>query len=206
MFRQKSNSTEKFQKKNDKLTTSYNSPAKINKNCHQLPKIYTTDRNEIRRQQLEPFKNFFVIKENKFFSNRIQNIRRKPVKPNINTFFIETEERLLDYKQRVRLERERVISLQNQRYREGVFNQSSLFGKFLGKEFQEQHQKLIMQLTRSKPHESYVLPPIKKTNLSTKSDSPKKSDKEKDNNIEDAFDMKQQVQGLKQSREVEELL
>ena len=187
-----STNTESTQKQTEKTTTNSAKSKNRYKIVTKLPKIVTSNGIQINRAVIEPYRSPFVIKSNQLYLNHINYVRSKPPKPTINTFFIETEKRLIDYRRRNRKIEEKEISEQNQRYKEGIISQKSLFGKFYGKEFQEKHDKLIQLFTRSKP---YVLPPVQLNKSISKKTVPEKKDDDEN------FDMRQQQQELKQSKE-----
>ena len=193
MFRKYSITTESTPDKKTKLSTKYRSR-------NELPKLTGSERIALRRRFLEPINNIFVQNENKKFCNRIFLIRNTPAKPTLNSFFIETEKRLLDYKNRNRMIEKREISNQNKRYKQSVFSQKSLFGKFLGKDFQEKHEKLILLLGPTKNSQSNVLPLINPNKSWSRNDYSKD---ENENILVEPFDMRQQMQGLKQSKEAD---
>ena len=184
----------------------------IEKMRDRLPKISFIEKEVIHKPPIPLHKNFFVAKENKYFSKKIYNMRIKPMKPEINYFNIELGERLLEYKKREREIEKKIISEENKRYKEKVFNQRSLFccEDYLGKNFQERHDKLIAQICPVKPSESLILPPInirknKKREKTKSTFAPENEKVENENDkIIEGKDLNQQTQGAKQKTIIEE--
>ena len=186
----------------------------VDKMRKRLPKITFADQGLIHRPPIPLYKEYFVVKENRNFSNKIYNIRDRLVKPEINIFHIETEKRLLDYKQRQREIEKRIITEENKKYKEKVFNQRSIFCSeaYLGRDYQDRHDKLIAQICQIRPNESVILPPIKdkrakkkEKTISTIAPEPEvvENENENDKSIE-GKDLNQQTQGIKQKRTIEE--
>ena len=184
----------------------------VEKMRNRLPKITFADQGLIHRPPIPLYKEYFVVRDNRNFSNKIFNIRDRLVKPDINIFHIETEKRLLDYKQRQREIEKRIITEENKKYKEKVFNQRSLFCLELGRDYQDKHDKLIAQICQIRPNESVILPPIKDKRTKKKEKTistivpepePVENENENDKSIE-GQDLNQQTQGMKQKRTVEE--
>ena len=184
----------------------------ISKMRHQSPKVSFDDKEVIHKAPIPLYKEYYVVKENKYFSNKIYNIRLKPKKPEINTLHIETEARLLEYKRREREIEKRIILIENKKYKERVFSQRARFctEAYLGKDFKEKHENLISQICQIRPNESLILPSIKikrqrkkgitKSNTMIENEN---VENKNDNSIE-GKDLNQQTQGAKQKRTVEE--
>ena len=106
------------------------------------------------------YTNFLISKEKNYLSNKIKTVRKKPVKPKINLLFIEVETKLLDYKNRIRKIQERVVSYENQKYKQRIFTKPALFCStyYFGKEFRKEHDKLIGNIY--KREQNNILPKI----------------------------------------------
>ena len=71
--------------------------AKLRKNPYASPKKYV-----IKHVNTEPYKDFYVIKENKKIKIRLDNISNKPAEPILNNEYIEIEQRIKNNKERNR--------------------------------------------------------------------------------------------------------
>ena len=114
------------------------------------------------------FQNFLLLQEKNYLANKINIIRNRPVKPKLNSTFIEIKSKILEYKRRYREKDERVLSIENQKYRERIFGIPAVYYTSLGKEFQREHERLIALIYKSK--RSNLLPKIpKKLRIKAKS-------------------------------------
>ena len=130
------------------------------------------------------FQSFLLLQEKNYLANKISIIRNKPVKPNLNTTFIEMAPKMLDYKRRYREKEERMLSIENQKYRERIFGIPAVYYTSLGKEFQREHEKLIAMIYKSK--RSNILPKIPKK-LKTKAKSVFSIQDEENSSVNSSF-------------------
>lgn len=117
--------------------------AKARKNPFSSPKKYV-----IKHVSTEPYKDFYVINENKKIKIRLDSISNKPVEPIINNEYIELEQRIKNNKERNREIYKRGLSKENEKYSSRVFSQKPkvISTELLEKLYIETHDKYIEQL------------------------------------------------------------
>ena len=121
--------------------------AKLRKNPYASPKKYV-----IKHVNTEPYKDFYVIKENKKIKIRLDNISNKPAEPILNNEYIEIEQRIKNNKERNRELYKRCLSKENEKYSSRVFTQKPriINTELLEKLYIETHEKYIEQLKPKK--------------------------------------------------------
>lgn len=141
---------------------------------------------------------FINFQQRNLLYKKIKDIRSKQAKPKLNILFIETEKQLLDYRQRVRDIAKRMVSAENQKYRNRILSKKSEFCRdpLFGKEFEKAHEQLLTKVIQK---EMPKLPKIKKKVI-LKCDTEVKIDNSVLENSEESFDLNQQTQGKKQKR------
>ena len=117
--------------------------AKSRKNPFTSPKKYV-----IKHVSTEPYKDFYVINENKKIKIRLDTISNKPVEPIINNEYIELEQRIKINKEKNREIFKRGLSKENEKYSSRIFSQKPkvISTKLLEKLYIETHDKYIEQL------------------------------------------------------------
>ena len=117
--------------------------AKARKNPFTSPKKYV-----IKHINTEPYKDFFVINENKKIKIRLDTINSKPVEPILNNEYIELEQRIKNNKERNREIYNLGLSRENEKYSSRVFSQKPkvISTEMLEKLYTETHEKYIEQL------------------------------------------------------------
>ena len=132
--------------------------AKARKNPYASPKKYV-----IKHVSTEPYKDFYVINENKKIKLRLDNITNKPVEPLLNNEYIELEQRIKNNKEKNREMYKRGLSRENEKYSSRIFTQKPrvISTELLEKLYIETHDKYIEQLkgkntTRNKGKEQPV--------------------------------------------------
>ena len=121
--------------------------AKLRKNPYASPKKYV-----IKHVNTEPYKDFYVINENKKIKIRLDNISNKPVEPILNNEYIEIEQRIKNNKEKNRELYKRCLSKENEKYSSRVFTQKPrvINTELLEKLYIETHEKYIEQLKPKK--------------------------------------------------------
>ena len=121
--------------------------AKLRKNPFASPKKYV-----IKHVNTEPFKDFYVIKENKKIKIRLDNINNKPAEPILNNEYIEIEQRIKNNKERNRELFQRQLTKENEKYSSRIFMQKPrvISTELLEKLYIETHDKYIEQLKSKK--------------------------------------------------------
>ena len=121
--------------------------AKLRKNPYASPKKYV-----IKHVNTEPYKDFYVINENKKIKIRLDNISNKPVEPILNNEYIEIEQRIKNNKERNRELYKRCLSKENEKYSSRIFSQKPrvINTELLEKLYIETHEKYIEQLKSKK--------------------------------------------------------
>ena len=121
--------------------------AKLRKNPYTSPKKYV-----IKHVNTEPYKDFYVIKENKKIKIRLDNISNKPVEPILNNEYIEIEQRIKNNKEKNRELYKRGLSKENEKYSSRIFTQKPriINTELLEKLYIETHEKYIEQLKSKK--------------------------------------------------------
>ena len=121
--------------------------AKLRKNPYASPKKYV-----IKHVNTEPYKDFYVINENKKIKIRLDNISNKPVEPILNNEYIEIEQRIKNNKEKNREIYKRGLSKENEKYSSRVFTQKPriINTELLEKLYIETHEKYIEQLKPKK--------------------------------------------------------
>ena len=121
--------------------------AKLRKNPYASPKKYI-----IKHVNTEPYKDFYVINENKKIKIRLDNISNKPVEPILNNEYIEIEQRIKNNREKNRELYKRCLSKENEKYSSRVFTQKPrvINTELLEKLYIETHEKYIEQLKPKK--------------------------------------------------------
>ena len=125
--------------------------AKARKNPYTSPKKYV-----IKHVNTEPYKDFYVINENKKIKLRLDNITNKPVEPILNNEYIEIEQRIKNNKDKNREIYKRGLSKENEKYSSRIFTQKPrvINTELLEKLYIETHEKYIEQLKSKKVSKS----------------------------------------------------
>lgn len=145
-----------------KLTNSYYHKRNLDlirnrKSQYLQPEKYTH-----KRQYLEPFKDYYVIKENIGITNKLKDIRCKPVKPKINEYFLLKEGKIQDFRKQHQVIADSLRDKDNEKYRERINAQKAFINPTeLDKEYEENHAKIVQKLRRLGAGDNIVLPPIK---------------------------------------------
>ena len=122
---------------------NYLNLAKARKNPFASPKRYA-----IKHLNTEPYKDFFVINENKKIKIRLDSINSKPVEPILNNEYIELEQRIKNNKEKNRELYNIGLSKENEKYSSRIFSQKPkvISTELLEKLYTETHEKYIEQL------------------------------------------------------------
>ena len=130
---------------------------------------YTTRKTENllhKSKYLQPFKDYFVIKENKSMANKINDMKWRPVKPKINRFFLDKESRIQGFRQRYQNINKMAIQNENLNYKKRIKDQKPFIStKFMDKDYKENHVKTLQKLRQVNESEGgSTLPPIRTQN------------------------------------------
>lgn len=152
----------------------------------------------IKKNLNEPYKDLFVIEENKKLRNKLYTIESRPALPKINSEYEELEKRLRINKEIYRELHKKALSIENDILSERVLSQKPrvLTNKILEKLYEENHEnykKLRSAHKRKYNNESndynnspLILPKIFSRNKVSRTEANMDSDKEqsKDNSID----------------------
>ena len=119
-----------------------------------------------KSKYLQPFKDFFVKRSNATLISKINEMRWKPVKPKINTFFIAKEKDIQDFRQRYQIINKDSIKNENINYKKRIKNQKPFFStKYMDKDFKDNHSKILGKLRQVSENDNCsVLPIIRSPN------------------------------------------
>jgi len=98
-----------------------------------------------------PFKDPFLLKENKRIQLRLCNILDEPITPKINRIYMNVRERIKHNKKIYKVMAGRALSLENIKFQERVFNQKGLI---------DDNFKIKKNLKKLKKHKSSHFAPI----------------------------------------------
>lgn len=114
-----------------------------------------------KNKYLEPMKDFFVIRENQIFSNKLHDIKWQPVKPKINTVFLQKEENFKQSMKRYKYLFDLHRTEENDRYKKSLLNQKPFIStKTLDDKFSGYHMKTVQKLRKVPDNDTIVLPSI----------------------------------------------
>lgn len=127
----------------------YNVLKLINQRRTQYPSFGKID---IKKVNKIPYQDYFVIESNKKYKKKIKDIREKPVMPKINSLYLELDQRIKNNKSKILNNKNRALTLENNKYNIRVKNQKPkiLKAEFLRKLFIENHDKYLEILLRNK--------------------------------------------------------
>ena len=109
-----------------------------------------------------PFRNYYIIKQNKNIQNKLNQIRWKPLKPVINDIFLTKESKIQEFRQQHQNLFIKRRKEENENYKKRIKNQKAFIDpKAMDKDYQEEHTKTLMKLRKIQENEKVVLPPIK---------------------------------------------
>ena len=115
-----------------------------------------------KKQNVAPFQSYFVRKQNENIKNKLKEIRLKPIKPKINTYFLTKESKIQEFRQQHKNLYIKQREIENQNYKKRIKNQKAFINpKAMDKDFQEEHTKTLMKLRKIGENEYTVLPYIK---------------------------------------------
>ena len=105
----------------------------------------------IKRVNKIPYQDYFVIESNKKYKKKIKDLREKPVMPKINSVYLELDKRIKNNKSKILTNKNRALTLENNKYNKRVRNQKPklLKAEFLRKLFIENHDKYLEILLRN---------------------------------------------------------
>ena len=117
--------------------------AKSRKNPFCSPKKYV-----IKHVRTEPYKDFYVLNENKKLKIRLDSINNKPIEPIMNNEYIEIEQRIKINKDKSREIYQKELTKENEKFSNRVFLQKPriISTEILKKMYIETHDKYIEQM------------------------------------------------------------
>ena len=128
------------------------------------PTIYQT-----KKQNVAPFQNYFIRKQNENIKNKLNQIRLRPIRPKINTFFLSKETKIQEFRQQHINLYNKQREEENQNYKKRIKNQKAFINpKAMDKDFREEHTKTLMKLKKIGENEYVVLPNIKSPIIDSK--------------------------------------
>lgn len=190
-----------------KLTNSYYHNKNLDlikhrKNQYNNYNVPTTVR---RKKKSEPYKDFFVIRENKIFSNKLNDIKWQPVKPKINTVFYKNESNFMKCKERYKYLHDTHQSEENERYKRRLHQQKAFLStQEMDNKFNDEHMKTVQKLRRVPDDKNIVLPRIKIRNESNVEDEENEGNEENKKNEGSSSDSdsrigKDEAKGIKET-------
>lgn len=115
-----------------------------------------------KRQYIEPFKDYYVQKENKIISQKLQNIRFKQVQPRLNDYYVSRQGKISDYRKKHIEIADTLRDKENGKYRDRINQQKAFIDPVkMDEEYEENHEKMMRKLRRLGGGENIVLPPIR---------------------------------------------
>ena len=146
-----------------------------------------------KKQNVAPFQNYFIRKQNENIKNKLNQIRLRPIKPKINTYFLSKETKIQEFRQQHKNLYIKQREEENQNYKKRIKNQKAFINpKAMDKDFQEEHTKTLMQLKKIGNNENVVLPTIKSTH-----DNPGLMESKKYYNTESGLRKETEINGNK---------
>lgn len=128
------------------------------------PTMYSKDKIVLKRNKIEPFNDFFVIKENEGLKKKIKNIKSRPVKAQINNTYLEKEAKLKDFHSQIKNLEIKKRKQENDYYKSKVNNQKSIIDtRKIEKDYDSNLKRYCDKLRKLGPGENVVLPLIKNT-------------------------------------------
>ena len=122
-----------------------------------------------KKQNIAPFQNYFIRKQNENIKNKLNQIRLRPIKPKINTFFLSKETKIQEFRQQHINLYNKQREEENQNYKKRIKNQKAFINpKAMDKDFREEHTKTLMKLKKIGENEYVVLPNIKSPIMDSK--------------------------------------
>ena len=120
----------------------------INQRRTQYPSF---DKINIKKVNKIPYQDYFVIESNKKYKKKIKDLQAKPVIPKINSLYLELDQRIKNNKSKILINKNRALTLENNKYNKRVRNQKPklLKTEFLQKLFIENHDKYLEILLRN---------------------------------------------------------
>ena len=108
------------------------------------------------------FQAYDIKKQNKSIKNKIKKILLKPIKPNLNDYFITKDKKLKEFKKLQNDVYYKKINRDNEYYKKRIRNQKAFIDpKMMDKIYDIEHSKSLMKLRKIKDNGSYFLPQIK---------------------------------------------
>jgi len=149
---------------NLKIINSYYHFKNIQKILFRKPEYKTIKRiNDPPKLKIntEPYRNYFVRRENELFRKAIKDIQSTKVRPKINDFYRMKEEKLKEYKRHNKTLENRQLSRLNLKYVKRLKSQkSSLRIREMDKEYKNNHLKMVEKARKLRETKAMILPPI----------------------------------------------
>ena len=151
-----------------KLTNSYYHSKNLELIKNRKPKFVSKGKEIFghKSKYLQPCKDYFVIRSNATLISKINDMRWRPANPKINTFFLEKEKKIQDFRQRYQIIDKKAIKNENINYKKRIKNQKPFLStKNIDKDFKENHTKTLEKLRQVSENDNCsVLPIIRSPN------------------------------------------
>ena len=101
------------------------------------------------------------MRQNQLYKKIINDIRSTKVRPKINDYYKDREEKLRDYRKQNRTLQNKELSRQNSNYRTRLRSQKSMLKiREMDKKYKENHMKMVERSRKIKDTKHLILPPI----------------------------------------------
>lgn len=145
-----------------KLTNSYYHNRNLELIRNRKSQYKQPDKIMIKRNYMEPFMDYYVKKENIDIRAKINGIRWKEIKPQINEYFLKKEGKIQDFRNQHKKIADKLRENENKNYKKRIEEQKAFLStKEMDKEYEEIHARTIKKLRKLGANENIVLPPIR---------------------------------------------
>ena len=122
--------------------------------------IYSQQNNHKKKGNI--FQTYFIKQQNDCLKNKLNKILLRPIKPKINDKFLKKEIKLNKVKLLHKNIFEKKRNIDNAYYKERLLNQKAFIDpKMMDKNYNIDHKKVLMKLSKIRDNENIVLPSIK---------------------------------------------
>ena len=163
-YRQRAYESHDRGKYNLKITNSYyhfKNIQKIASRKSQFNSVKKTNSPKSKNLTTQPYKNYYVMRQNALYKKIINDIKTSKVTPKINLFYQSKEEKLKDYRRQNKTLENRQLLRENSNFRKRLKNQKSMIRiKDIDKDYKENHLKIMERFRKINEGRRIVLPPI----------------------------------------------
>ena len=162
-FRQRAYDSYDRSNYNLKITNSYYHFKNIQKILYRKPEYKSIQKvkSPTLKINTQPYNNYFVMRQNQLYKKIINDIRSTKVRPKINDYYKDREEKLRDYRKQNRTLQNKELSRQNSNYKTRLRSQKSMLRiREMDKKYKENHMKMVERSRKIKDTKHLILPPI----------------------------------------------